>query len=436
MSYQNDNNNRYSLKKKNKEIALSLPNLNGNGNGHSSRIKDVICFAHLRWNFVFQRPQHILSRWAKEARVFYFEEPIYGKHSFNYLKTVTSKENANIFILTPYIQEGYSEKEVYNYLEECVNKFIRWNQVKDYLLWYLTPMSMPFTSHLTPKAVIYDCMDELSLFKGAHPDMLKNEMALMKFADAVFTGGYNLYEYKKDRHHNIHPFPSSVDKEHFEGGINSNDPEDQKDIPHSRVGFFGVVDERFDIELLSGLAKQMPTTHFVIIGPVVKIDQSTLPKYPNIHYLGQKRYEQLPAYLANWDVAFLPFAKNESTRFISPTKTPEYLCAGKPVVSTSIVDVKRPYGDMGLVYIADTVKDFAEAIKKALKQGKDEIWKNKVKEFLKTNSWDLTFSNMKKVIYETLEQKEALRSERISKMMAVKVNSSSVSKVNADTNTR
>jgi UDP-galactopyranose mutase len=416
----NDNKGKseYDLKKKTKHVNLyEIKNTNylngkdsGNRkvNGNYTTIKDIICFSHLRWDFVFQRPQHLLTRWAKEARVFYFEEPVFGNYEANFLRSINSSKIPNVVILTPHIKEGLEEEQINIYLEESINKLIKWNNIQDYLLWYITPMAMPFSYNLDPQMVVYDCMDELSCFKGAHPNMMKNEASLLKFADVVFTGGYNLYKYKKDKHHNIHPFPSSIDQQHFESGIGSAEPLDQVEIPHPRVGFFGVIDERLDIELLDGLALKMPSFQFIMIGPVVKIDPASLPKHQNIYYLGQKGYNQLPAYIAHWDVAFLPFAKNDSTRFISPTKTPEYLCAGKPVVSTSILDVVTPYGELGLVHIADNINDFSIAIEKALLQKEDINWQHEVREFLKTNSWDLTWLNMKKVILDMLERKKSL----------------------------
>ena len=396
--------------------------VNHNGNGHVVNgingkevlpslvtITDLICFSHLRWNFVFQRPQHLLTRWAKEMRVTYIEEPIFGKFKSNEFKATISEESSQVTILTPHIAEGTSEKDINAYLEKSITEFISYQQIKDYILWYITPMAIPFSLKLNPRMVIYDCMDELSCFKDANPDISKNEDKLLKQADVLFTGGYNLYEYKKDKHSNIHPLPSSIDQEHFESGSGSKDPEDQANIAHPRVGFFGVIDERLDIELLDGLAKKMPSTQFILVGPVVKIDPATLPRHKNIHYLGQKSYQQLPNYLANWDIAFLPFAKKDSTRFISPTKTPEYLCAGKPVVSTSIHDVVNPYGTMGLVHIADSVQEFSEAITSALKQTTDAEWWNKVQAFIKTNSWDRTWLKMKKIVFETLVKKEISR---------------------------
>ncbi|HEX2968088.1 MAG TPA: glycosyltransferase family 1 protein [Bacteroidales bacterium] len=381
-------------------------------NGHNyKKIKDVICFSHLRWNFVFQRPQHLLSRWAAETRVFYIEEPIRGKYDSNFLKTVYDQSGKSLTVITPYINESLSESAVNRFLENSLDDIIRWYNVENYLLWYLTPMAVEFAFHLSPEIIVYDSMDELSCFKGAHPNMIRNENILLEMADVVFTGGFSLYEYKKHRHHNIHPFPSSIDQSHFESGIGGKDPADQANIPHPRVGFFGVIDERFDTLLLDSLAMLMPQLHFIMIGPVLKIDPGSLPQHGNIHYLGQKNYFELPDYLAHWDVAILPFAKNESTRFISPTKTPEYLCAGKPVVSTSIRDVVLPYGELGLVEIADTPADFSTAILKLLNRGRDKEWEEKVKELLKSNSWDLTWLRMKEVIYKTLAEKENVLKE-------------------------
>lgn len=369
------------------------------------QIANVICFSHLRWNFVFQRPQHLLTRWAKDVNVYYFEEPEFGDHDPIVLRETL---DGNVTILTPLLKHGMSEIEVHRYTEILLLSYIKNKKIKNYISWYYTPMALSFTKNINPSIIIYDCMDELSGFKGAHPDLTKNERLLMKKADVVFTGGHHLYEHKRDLHENIHPFPSSIDREHFESGIGKTDPADQRNIPHPRVGFFGVIDERLDIELLDKVAQLLPEYHFIMIGPVVKIDKEQLPVHKNIHYLGQKNYSELPYYLGNWDIAILPFARNASTKFISPTKTPEYLAAGKPVVSTSIRDVVKPYGEKGLVQIADDPHDFSNAIKKALNQIKDETWKKKVKDNLRTNSWDITYDKMRKIVGKSLMQKEKI----------------------------
>jgi UDP-galactopyranose mutase len=233
---------------------------------------------------------------------------------------------------------------------------------------------------------------------------------LLSKADIVFTGGHSIYEHKKNDHHNIYAFPSSIDKSHFGKARKiRKDPEDQKNIPHPRFGFFGVIDERFDIDLIDAVAKAKPEWQFVLLGPVVKIDPASLPKHANIHYLGGKKYEELPNYLAGWDVAMIPFAINESTHFISPTKTPEYLAAGKPVISTPIRDVVSPYGDNKLVHIVNNSEEFIAAAEAELARKRRSAWVKKVDEFLDGNSWDRTWSQMVRNIEATLQQNNTVK---------------------------
>jgi UDP-galactopyranose mutase len=280
--------------------------------------------------------------------------------------------------------------------------FFRDYRIHDYVLWYYTPMAMEFTRHLRPRAVVYDCMDELSAFAGAPASMREREQELLARADVVFTGGHALYERKRHSHPNVHPFPSSVDVDHFaRGRVSQPDCTDQANIPRPRLGFFGVVDERMDLELLRGVAAARPDWHLVIIGPVVKIDPSMLPVAANIHYLGPKSYDELPSYLAGWDVALLPFARNDATRYISPTKTPEYLAAGKPVVSTSIRDVVRPYGIQGLARIADDPDEFVAAVEASLAEDPAERWRQ-VDAFLTQTSWEGTWTRMYRHVSEVM----------------------------------
>lgn len=228
----------------------------------------------------------------------------------------------------------------------------------------------------------------------------------------MFTGGQSLYEAKKHQHKDVHAFPSSVDVAHFGQGRNPlPEPADQAGIPHPRAGYCGVVDERMDRELLGEVARLRPDVHFVMLGPVVKIDPASLPQGPNIHYLGSKNYRELPAYLAGWDAALLTFAHNEATRYVSPTKTPEYLAAGKPVVSTSIRDVVRPYGELGLVRIADSPEQFAHALDDSLApEATNPQWREAVDSFLAGTSWDITWHRMWNLI---LSRTEASRDEAV-----------------------
>ncbi|HEY9697436.1 MAG TPA: glycosyltransferase family 1 protein [Trichocoleus sp.] len=365
---------------------------------------DLVCLSHLRWDFVYQRPQHLLTRCAKSRRVFFIEEPIYTEQHHWWLEI--SKRESGVWIVVPHLPSGLNEEMTISIQRSLIDDLFAECHIRDYILWYYTAMALPFSAHLQPAIVLYDCMDELSAFKGAPPILRQREAELLKRADLVFTGGQSLYEAKRDHHPHVHAFPSSIEVEHFAQARQiNNDPVDQADIPHPRLGFFGVIDERMDIQLLDEVAQARPDWHLVVIGPVVKIDPATLPNRPNIHYLGGKSYQELPHYVSGWDAALLPFARNESTRFISPTKTPEYLAAGKPVVSTSIRDVVRPYGEQQLVQIADTADSFVTAIEVAMQQA-DAAWLDRVDLFLSQNSWDLTWAKMNDLIEMTIARKQ------------------------------
>jgi UDP-galactopyranose mutase len=265
-------------------------------------------------------------------------------------------------------------------------------------------MAMEFSRHLTPAAIVYDCMDELSAFRGAPPGLRNAEAELFRRADLVFTGGQSLYESKKQQHPNVHAFPSSIDALHFQQARKiQGDPPDQEHIPHPRLGFAGVIDERLDTELLAAAAALRPDWHFVMLGPVVKVAAEDLPHAPNIHYLGAKHYQQLPAYMAGWDLGMLPFARNQSTRFISPTKTPEYLAAGLPVVSTNIRDVMRPYGQRKLAKIANEPHGFVAACVRLIPKKHDAERLRTTDAFLATNSWDITWERMNKLLRKVIE---------------------------------
>jgi len=274
------------------------------------------------------------------------------------------------------------------------------------VLWYYTPMALEFSRGVAHSAIVYDCMDELSAFAGAPPAMLALERELLNAASLVFTGGQSLYEARRQRHPRVHLFPSSVDVSHFAlARTQQADPPDQSGLAHPRIGFYGVIDERMDLALIDEVARLRDDWQQVILGPVVKIDQKVLPRRHNIHYLGMKKYEELPRYLSGWDVAMLPFARNASTRFISPTKTPEYLAAGRPVVSTSIHDVVRPYGDLGFAEIADDPKAFVAAIESALRLNRRK-WLKGVDAFLSGFSWDRTWASMRDLVVDAVQRGE------------------------------
>lgn len=369
---------------------------------------DLVCFSHLRWDFVYQRPQHLLTRCARDRRVFFIEEPIYGNGS---MRLDVREAEAGVYVVVPQLPDGLrSEIAINAVMKEMTRQLFLDNNIDRYVFWYYTPIALKFTDHFNPIASIYDCMDELSAFKDAHSQLPSLEKELFRCVDLVFTGGQSLYEAKCNQHSAIHAFPSSIDAAHFRKARTAvKDPEDQSSIPHPRLGFFGVIDERFDSELLDRVAAKRPDWNFVIIGPIVKIDPDSLPKHKNIHYLGPKKYDQLPDYLAGWDIALLLFARNDSTRFISPTKTPEYLAAGKPVISTSITDVVRPYGELKLVEIADTPDEFIKAAQKILTDSSRSEWLTRVDTFLQDISWDKTWAQMSKLIDSVVDRRRPAR---------------------------
>jgi glycosyltransferase involved in cell wall biosynthesis len=362
---------------------------------------DLICFSHLRWTFVYQRPQHIMSRFARYQRVFFIEEAKFGSREKLMIQFID-----NVTIVIPHLKHGLTKQEIMERQVVLLNRLMSKMKIEGFCLWYYTPMAIPFTRHLKPELVIYDSMDELTAFKFASRSLAKLEKELFAKADLIFTGGVSLHNRKRHTHTNIHLFPSSVDASHFsKARTKSKQPADQKTIANPRFGFFGVIDERFDLKLLSEISRRKPNWQFIIVGPVVKISLSRLPKRTNITYLGIKKYDDLPRYIAGWDIAFIPFAINKATEFISPTKTPEYLAAGKPVISTPIKDVVTSYGVNNLVTIVATTEEFIEAGEKELKKTSRKRWLKKVDTFLNNTSWEQTWSGMVNHINLTLMKK-------------------------------
>ena len=365
-----------------------------------SPFPDVVCLSHLRWNFVFQRPQHLLTRCARDHRVFFVEEPVIDP-SLAAPRLEVDRSGA-VTVVVPQLPATLNDRQRQLTQQRLLDEFLAGEQVSEFVLWYYTPMALEFSRHLSPMGIVYDCMDELSAFKGASARLKELEVELMRRADVVLTGGQSLYEAKRDQHSNIHPFPSSVDVAHFAKARSVQpEPDDQGRLPRPRLGYCGVIDERMDLELVEGIAAARPDWQIVMVGPIVKIDAHSVPRADNIHYLGPKSYDALPQYIGGWDVALMPFARNEATRFISPTKTPEYMAAGKPVVSTSIHDVVRPYGQQGLVRIADDVRSFVDACSLAMLEDSTRRL-SRADAFLSNMSWDHTWTRIHLLVNQAL----------------------------------
>jgi glycosyltransferase involved in cell wall biosynthesis len=360
---------------------------------------------------VFQRPQHLMSRFARNRRVFYFEEPVVEDSVPLHVRSRVCPESG-VHVETPVLPSGLSPNQIDALQRELLDSVLEKNGVSEYIAWYYTPMAMQFTGGLDPKLTIYDCMDELSAFAGASPLMKSNEQALFRAADLVLTGGASLFGSKRKQHKSVHLFPSSVDVPHFaRAREHADQPQDQANIPEPRLGYAGVIDERMDVDLLRETAAARPEWQFVFVGPVVKIDPASLPKAKNIHFLGMKSYAELPAYLSGWKVGMLPFALNESTRYISPTKTPEYLAAGLRVISTPIRDVVDPYGDLELVTIASSPNEFVERAERILAEPVRPEFRERVDQFLAKSSWDKTLLEMERLIEDGILRKRFSKEE-------------------------
>ena len=356
----------------------------------------LVCFSHLRWDFVFQRPQHLMSRFAASHDVQVWEEPVFVPAPAA-PRVEARKIAPNLTIATPQLVEGMDEDLVEAALCALLDDYLGTDQPQ--VAWYYTPMMLPFSRHLQPDCTVYDCMDELANFRFAPPRLLDLEAELFGRADLVFTGGYSLYEAKRARHPSVHPFPSSVDIAHFSQARGKGPANDRPTL-----GFYGVIDERFDLDLLAAIADARPDWRFVMVGPVVKISPDELPKRENIEYPGPATYDELPGVLAKWDVALMPFAINDATKFISPTKTPEYLAAGKPVVSTPIRDVVRHYGRLAGVRIASTPEEFVAGCGEALKLANERgDWLAEVDQALSSMSWNTTQRRMAGLIAEVVD---------------------------------
>lgn len=351
----------------------------------------LLCFSHLRWSFVFQRPQHLMTRAAAHWPVLFWEEPVLSASSEPRLDI--RREPSGVVVATPVLPQTRGEDEAH-LQRGLLYDWLTAPAPGRLIAWYYTPTALAFSDNLEPDLTVYDCMDELSAFKDPPPGMIGREAELLRRADLVFTGGRSLFQAKRGRHPRVFPFPSSVDAAHFAAARRHGpDPDDQAAIGRPRIGFFGVIDERMDLDLVARAAAELGDVHFVMLGPVVKIDPGTLPRAPNLHWLGPKGYAELPAYLGGWDAGWMPFALSAATRFISPTKTPEFLAAGLPVTSTAVPDVVHDYGEPGLVAIADA-STIADTLRSSLAPQSD-AWRARVAHHLAHRSWDGTWSEMR-----------------------------------------
>jgi glycosyltransferase involved in cell wall biosynthesis len=371
----------------------------------NNQLYDLIVFSQLRWQSVTQRPHHIMLRLARDYRILFIEEPAAPSDVYAAGHNRVENVAANITVMTPHMHWRdwpSMSREYVSILHDHVSN------ISECIGWFYSPVYVGIFESVNFRIVIYDCMDELSAFKDASPQLPEFEKVLLKKAHIVFTGGKSLFEAKTRLHHNVSCFPSSVDQAHFSRAKNT-DLELPNDLPSGRpiVGYYGVIDERIDLGLIAHVSDAMPHVNFIMIGPFAKIDPGSISHPSNVHYLGKKDYAELPAYLKGFNVAMMPFALNESTKFISPTKTLEFMAAGKPVVSTPIYDVVRDYSDC--VSIARNAEDFVAAIRDFLEESPASRSSREARYdlILRKTSWDSTVESMLEKIQTALAQTKA-----------------------------
>jgi UDP-galactopyranose mutase len=352
----------------------------------------ILVLSHLRYDFVFQRPQQLVSRLARRHRVVFVEEPVRADGP---PRLRAWQPTAGVRVLepqTPLAAAGFHDEQLPMLRELLEPEFERLDRP---VLWFYTPMALPLVAHVPARKVVYDCMDELAAFRFAPLQIQQREAALLRRADVVFTGGRSLYRARRDRHDDVWCFPSCVDAGHFAPRADWSDP--WPALARPRIGYYGVIDERIDYALLDRVAADRPDWQWIMVGPVVKVDPADLPRRPNLHWLGQQAFETLPRLLAAWDVCMLPFALNEATRHISPTKTLEYMAAGRPIVGTRVRDVAEPYAP--LVRIADGAAQFVDACEAALAEphGERERHAREMRELAEDLCWDDTAAAMEAI---------------------------------------
>ena len=360
---------------------------------------DIVALSHLRWDFVYQRPQHLLSRAANSHHVLFVEEPVPGER----FRMEQHTHNQALTVVRPVVPDWMPAEEAEAVTADALRQMVADWRTGDLVAWHYAVMMEPLSRGLEADLVVFDCMDELSAFRGAPPELVARERALLARSDLVFAGGHSLWEAKRSLHPRVHAFPSSVDRTHFARARDEQaEPAALAGIGRPRLVYAGVIDERIDLDVVARVAAA-DIGEVVLIGPVVKIDPADVPDSPRVHQLGMQPYESLPALFSHADIGLMPFALNESTRYISPTKTPEYLAAGLPVVSTPINDVIRGYGDLDMVHVAEPPA-FVDACRRALARPRSF---RHVDERLGGMSWDATWEVMEALMMELLPQREA-----------------------------
>ncbi len=384
----------------------------------------IVVFSHLRWGFVWQRPQQFLSRFAKKHPILFIEEPFFDRSEGAEPDLSFHRVMPNVTVMCPHVPASFAQNPklptmLRQWSHEAINRMNENGEFDKPLLWYYSPMDSSWSlGHFENRGVVYDCMDELSQFTGAPKALVNNEARLIEHADIVFTGGYNLGEKKKQQHDNVHIFGCGVEYSHFNQAQDPNTaiPPDIDFMARPILGWMGVVDERVDYAMVGEMARMRPDWSFAMVGPVVKVDPAHLPHAPNLYWLGGRDYQQLPSYVAAFDVNMMCFAINKATEFINPTKGLEYMATGKPIISTHVKDVVNQWSD--IVLLAKGAEEFVKSAEKALDKNNAEVQQRVQKGLALAQqcSWESTVKAMQDLITQAIDKKERRSNRNIEPM--------------------
>jgi beta-glucosidase/6-phospho-beta-glucosidase/beta-galactosidase len=371
----------------------------------------IVVFSHLRWGFVWQRPQQFLSRFAKRHNILFIEEPFFDLPEGAEPRIDYHRVMPNVTVVTPHCAGSWNRNpklpgKLREWAKEAIHHMNEDGDFERPLLWYYSPMDSAWSlGHIENRGVVYDCMDELSQFSGAPKQLVNNEARLIEHADVVFTGGYELGEKKKKQHDNVHIFGCGVEFAHFNKAMDPTTiiPPDIDFMARPILGWFGVVDERVDYRMVGEMARMRPDWSFAMVGPVVKVDPNLLPHSPNLYWMGGRDYQVLPNYCAAFDICMMPFAMNASTQYINPTKGLEYMATGRPIISTPVRDVVRQWSH--LVDVVQTADEFVAAAERRLRDP-DAARIQKALDLAKQCSWEVTVDTMQGLIREAIRPQD------------------------------
>ncbi len=372
----------------------------------------ILVHSHLRWDWVWQRPQQFLSRLSENHPILFVEEPWFVDYLIESETTVWQAEKfPNITVVRPHFPEAWKKDRARIDAErrKTVDELLAGplgDTFSEPVQWFYDPMAViPFGGQMNEIANIYDCMDQLSQFRGAPAELVRRERLLLELADVVFAGGPKIHQAKVLHNENCHSYGCGVEIAHF-GKARRPETPIPDDVAHLQgpvLGFFGCVDERMDYELLAKMAAAHPEWQIVIIGPAIKVDPEQFPQRENIHWLGAREYQQLPGYVKAFDVCLMPFAINEATEFINPTKALEYMATGTPIVSTAIEDVVLQFSDV--VQIADSHEEFIAFCERTISSPDSEAIQLGL-ELTTLNSWEAIVERLEQHISDVLEPVE------------------------------